>query len=105
MYKNIEERKLEVNDLTSLQLTIQYEEIKELFKLMQIFIKEGNKIKVNIPFKMIERRIKGELLPGKREKSWIKLVMMGYICSEVMMGHMTDHICRAVMMDIHAGQS
>ena len=77
MYKNIEERKLEVNDiitnLTSLQLTIQYEEIKELFKLMQIFIKEGNKIKVNIPFKMIERRIKGELLPGKREKSWIKL--------------------------------
>ena len=77
MYKNIDERKLEVNDiitnLTSLQLTIQYEEIKELFKLMQIFIKEGNKIKVNIPFKMIERRIKGELLPGKREKSWIKL--------------------------------
>ena len=40
-----------------------------------------------------------------KQKSWIKLVMMGYICSAVMMGHMTDHICRAVMMDIHAGQS
>ena len=40
---------------------------------MQIFIKEGNKIKVNIPFPIIGRRIKGQLLPGKREKSWIKL--------------------------------
>tara|TARA_Y100000816_G_scaffold15072_2_gene9924 strand:- start:1331 stop:1450 length:120 start_codon:yes stop_codon:yes gene_type:complete len=39
---------------------------------MQTFIKDGNKIKINIPFQPIERRIKGELLPGKREKSWIK---------------------------------
>lgn len=77
MYKTIEERKTETNEiittLTNLQLTIQYEEIKKLFKLIQIFIREGNKIKVSIPFPMIERRIKGELLPGKREKSWIKL--------------------------------
>ena len=40
---------------------------------MQTFIKEGNKIKVNIPFPRIGRRIKGELLAGEREKSWIKL--------------------------------
>ena len=77
MYKSIEERKLEINEiittLTNLELTIQYDEIKKLFKLMQTFIKEGNKIKVSIPFPMIERRIKGELLPGNREKSWIRL--------------------------------
>ena len=77
MYKSIEERKIEINDiitrLTNLELTIQYDEIKKLFILMQTFIKEGNKIKVNIPFPMIERRIKGEFLAGKREKSWIKL--------------------------------
>ena len=73
----MEERKIEINEiittLTELELTIQYEEIKKLFVLMQTFIKEGNKIKVSIPFPMIERRIKGEFLPGNREKSWIKL--------------------------------
>ena len=73
----MEERKIEINEiittLTELELTIQYEEIKKLFVLMQTFIKEGNKIKVSIPFPMIERRIKGEFLPGEREKSWIKL--------------------------------
>ena len=77
MYKSIDERRCEINEiignLTNLQLTIQYDEIKELFKLMKLFIEEGNKIKVSIAFPMIERRIKGELLPGKREKSWIKL--------------------------------
>jgi len=77
MYKTIEERKIEINEiittLTNLELTIQYDEIKKLFILMKTFLKEGNKIKVNIPFPAIDRRIKGEFLPGKREKSWIKL--------------------------------
>ena len=40
---------------------------------MQTFIKDGNKIKIKIAFQAIKRRIKRELLPGKREKSWIKL--------------------------------
>ena len=43
MYKSIEERKIEINEiitsLTNLELTIQYDEIKKLFKLMQTFIK------------------------------------------------------------------
>lgn len=77
MYKTIEERKLEIREiistLTYLELTTHYNEIKTLFKHMENFIKEGSKIKVSIPFPMIERRIKGEFLPGKREKSWIKL--------------------------------
>jgi translation initiation factor IF-3 len=77
MYKDIQERKREVNEiivkLTELELTIQYEPIKKLFKLLKEFIENGCKIKVSIPFEIINRRIKGELLPGKREKSWIKL--------------------------------
>lgn len=77
MYKNIENRKREINEiiktLTHLELTIHYDEIKKLFKLMKKFIEEGIKIKINIPFPTIERRIKGELLIGEREKSWIKL--------------------------------
>ena len=77
MFKTKEDRQKEINEiitsLTKLKLTIHYEEIKKLFQLMQTFIKNGNKIKVNIPFPIIERRIKGKLLPGNREKSWIKL--------------------------------
>lgn len=77
MYKDFQERKREVNEiivkLTELELTIQYEPIKKLFKLLKEFIENGCKIKVSIPFEIINRRIKGELLPGKREKSWIKL--------------------------------
>ena len=54
MYKNIEERKLEVNDiitnLTNLELTIQYEEIKELFSYFQleIFQKHYYLTKLNV---------------------------------------------------------
>tara|TARA_Y100001980_G_C14529308_1_gene305111 strand:- start:903 stop:1148 length:246 start_codon:yes stop_codon:yes gene_type:complete len=77
MYKDKEERKKEINEiivkLTELELTIQYEAIKKLFKLLKEFIENGSKIKISIPFEIINRRIKGELLPGKREKSWIKL--------------------------------
>tara|TARA_A100001015_G_C14597610_1_gene559162 strand:- start:55 stop:312 length:258 start_codon:yes stop_codon:yes gene_type:complete len=76
-YKTIEERKKEVNEiiesLNNLELTIKYEPIMKLFVQLKLFIKEGNKIKISIPFPMIQRRIKGELLPGIREKSWIKL--------------------------------
>ena len=43
MYKSTEERKIEINEiittLTNLELTIQYDEIKTLFKLMKTFIK------------------------------------------------------------------
>lgn len=76
-YKTIDERKKEANEiiesLNNLELTIKYEPIMKLFVQLKLFIKEGNKIKISILFPMIQRRIKGELLPGIREKSWIKL--------------------------------
>ena len=75
--RTLEERKEEikiiVKRLTELELTITYEPIKELFKLMQKYVNEGGKIKISIPFPMVERRIKGLLSDGKNEKCWIKL--------------------------------
>ena len=75
--RTLEERKEEikiiVKKLTELELTISYQPIKELFKIMQKYVNEGGKIKISIPFPMIDRRIKGILADGKNEKCWIKL--------------------------------
>jgi len=72
-----EERKNEVKTilvkLTELELTLAYEPIKELFKIMQKYTEEGGKIKINIPFPMINRRIKGLLADSVNESCWIKL--------------------------------
>ena len=73
-----EERKEEVriiiNKLNELKLTVAYDPIKTLFKTMQKYINEGGKIPINIPFPMIERRIKGLLPDTVNEKCWVKLV-------------------------------
>lgn len=72
-----EERNIEVKiiitKLTKLELTIAYEPIKILFKIMQDYIDNGGKFKINIPFPMINRRIKGILPDAINEKCWIKL--------------------------------
>ena len=72
-----EERKAEariiINKLTELELTVSYEPIKELFGILQKYINEGGKITINIPFPMIERRIKGLLPDTVNEKCWVKL--------------------------------
>ena len=73
-----EERKAEtriiINKLTELELTVSYEPIKELFGILQKYINEGGKISINIPFPMIERRIKGLLPDTVNEKCWVTLV-------------------------------
>ena len=72
-----EERSIEcrqiINKLTELQLTILYEPIKELFIILQNYKKYGKKIKVNIAFPMINKRIKGILSDTLNEDCWIKL--------------------------------
>ena len=59
--------------LTELQLTVAYEPVRELFRIIQLFLKDGNRHVVNIPFPMINRRIKGELMPNKKADSTICL--------------------------------
>jgi len=76
-YKTKEERKSDVRniikELSNFELTVRYEPIKKLYGHFKDFIDNGNHIKVNIPFPMINRRIKGELMPNKRADSTICL--------------------------------
>lgn len=65
--------KLIINKLTELELTIQYEPIKELFIILQKYKNEGGKIKINIPFPMINKNIKGFLPDTINDKCWVKL--------------------------------
>ena len=68
-----EEIRIIINKLSELELTVAYEPIKELFVILQKYEKEGGKIKINIPFPMINREIKGLLPDTVNEKCWIKL--------------------------------
>jgi hypothetical protein len=63
-----------IKDLANFELTMKYEPVKKLYVKFKEFIDTGNQIKVNIPFPMINRRIKGELMPNKNGDSTICLV-------------------------------
>ena len=67
------EARIIIDKLTELQLTINYDPIKKLFIILQNYIKNGEKTNVNIPFPMINKRIKGILSDTVNEKCWIKL--------------------------------
>ena len=45
----------------------------DLYELFKIYIREGNRILINIPFPEINRRIKGLLSTSINEGVWIKL--------------------------------
>jgi len=72
-----EERKCEVriiiDKLTELQLTISYDPIRQLFILLQDYVKNGGRIQINIPFPMINKRIKGTLTDTINEPCCVKL--------------------------------
>lgn len=76
-YKTKEQRKEDVKniikELSKFELTPTYEPVKKLYLYFKDFIDNGNYIKVNIPFPMINRRIKGELMPNKKADSTICL--------------------------------
>ena len=78
MNKTKEERQAEIRPilvkLKELKLTIQeHTEIKELFKQMQIYINEGVKVELDIPFPAYNCCIKGLLSIKRGEKVWVKL--------------------------------
>ena len=55
------EARIIINKLTELQLTMAYDPIKQLFIILQNYIKRGERKNINIPFPMINKRIKGVL--------------------------------------------
>ena len=77
-YKTKNERKADITniikELSKFELTPTYTPIKKLYAHFKDFIENGNHIKVNIPFPMINRRIKGELMPNKKADSTICLM-------------------------------
>ena len=82
-YRTKEERILEtkpiLEKLTELGLTLENNsEIKELFLLIQRYIKDGERIEVNIPFPSINKRIKGVLAINVREEVYVKMISERY---------------------------
>ena len=77
-YKSKEQRKEDVKniikELNKFELTLRYEPVKKLYAHFKDFIDNGNLVKVNIPFPMINRRIKGNLMPNVKADSVITLV-------------------------------
>ena len=77
-YRSLTERKEEVKNilqqLSKFELTPAYDPVKQLYKLFKEYIDEDKRIVVNIPFPMINRRIKGILARNKREDVTISLL-------------------------------
>lgn len=76
-YRTKEERIHEIkpilSKLSELQLNPSYDEIKELYKKIQLYISTGDRININIPFPAIKKQIVGVLATNKREQVWVML--------------------------------
>ena len=77
-YRSKLERQEEVKNilkqLSDFELTPIYEPVKELYKNFKIYIDTGDRIIINIPFPLINRRIKGVLAINKREDVTVALL-------------------------------
>ena len=72
-----EERKHEVKkiieNLSDLQLSNDYEPIRKLYDMMRIYINQGERITINIPFPEIKKRIEGVLAVNVKEDVVLRL--------------------------------
>lgn len=75
--RNQEERKIEtrkiIDKLTEIKLTIQYEPIKQLFLILKDYVDNGGVKEINIPFPMINKRIKGHLPDTVNDECFVVL--------------------------------
>jgi tetrahydrodipicolinate N-succinyltransferase len=63
--------------LAELKLTAsEHDEIKQLFQMINAYVKTGEKQSINIAFPAINKRIKGALEPNTSKNSCIRLVEM-----------------------------
>jgi hypothetical protein len=62
-----------IDKLTELQLNMSYPAIRELYKIINQFIKTGEDVKIKIPFPEFSRKIKGELSNAPYIPCWVKL--------------------------------
>lgn len=71
--ERVEEIKPILSKLSELQLNPSYDEIRELYEHMKIYIADGDRIEINIPFPAIKKNIIGVLATNKREQVWVML--------------------------------
>jgi hypothetical protein len=64
-----------IDKLTELQMNMSYPAIRELYKVLNHFIKTGEDTKIKIPFPEFSRKIKGELSNAPYISCWVKLEM------------------------------
>jgi endonuclease/exonuclease/phosphatase (EEP) superfamily protein YafD len=62
-----------IDKLTELQMNMSYPAIRELYKVLNQFIKTGEDTKFKIPFPEFSRKIKGELSNAPYIPCWVKL--------------------------------
>ena len=77
VYRTKEQRMTEIkpiiNKLTELQIKAsEHEEIRELLTKIQIYIQQGERIEINIPFPIADVEIKGVLATDIKERVWVK---------------------------------
>jgi hypothetical protein len=70
--RNAEVRKV-ISKLTELRITVEFEAVRELFKMMSSYVSDGIRQEINIEFPEFSRRIKGVLSTSTNENVWVKL--------------------------------
>jgi len=63
-----------ISKLNDLELNVAYEPVKKLFTLLNDYVDNGGRIKVNIPFPMINKRICGYLPDTVNDQCCIALI-------------------------------
>jgi hypothetical protein len=64
-----------IDKLTELQMNVSYPAIRELYKVLNQYVKTGEDTKFKIPFPEFSRKIKGELSNAPYIPCWVKLEM------------------------------
>jgi len=77
MYRTKEQRVKEIKPiiekLTELKITASdHPEIRELLTKIQVYIQQGERIEIDIPFPIADVEIKGVLATELKERVWIK---------------------------------
>ena len=70
--REAESRKI-MEMLTSLDLTMNYEGVRELLPMLSTYVEDGARSEVRIDVPEIGRRIVGVLATSRREEVWLKL--------------------------------
>lgn len=77
MYRTKEQRMKEIKPiiekLSELKIKAsEHEEIRELLTKIQVYVHQGERIEINIPFPIADVEIKGVLATELKERVWIK---------------------------------